>query len=777
MRRPLCCVCVAFVVTVFLYLKFCPLPEPVHDYPEGERITLLGDVYKKEFKSGSQGNALVVELENVQRWSPDLAGKETEIKTKTKGGKVLCYLEADENLTVPKAGSTIAVEGKVSCFDRAGNPGEFDARQYYRILGVDCRLYKAEIRAEGSGYSAYREILYQLRCHFEGIFDRVLAPGDASIMKAVLLGNKSGLDGQSRRLFQKSGIAHILAISGLHITLLGMGFYKLLRKVCLPQAACAVVSVGLMIAYGDMVGMSSSAYRAVFMFGMQLVAQMLRRTYDMLTALALAAMLILLEEPLYLYHSGFLLSFGAILGVGCLSDVVKPAGGRDGKRLTERAVQSLCGSLSIFLVHFPVMLCVYYEFPVYSFLLNLVIIPAMSVLMAAGLLCLGAGSLPAAAGTGIAEAMGGVCHALLTAFERLCAVSLKLPFANWTVGRPEDWRIYAYGIGVLFLYAAHQYGERISGGRACEKRGIHIGLPLPVRLVTVLVAVILISDSPVDGVSMTFLDVGQGDCIWIESAKGEHFLVDGGSTSKSQVGAYTIVPYLKYMGVSRLDAVFLTHLDSDHTSGVMEILEGSGGRDMKTGSAVEDSMEIGISRICVSEAVIEDEAYERLTSLCEMRGIPVCRLKAGDRIEARGLRFEVLHPQGDYETDSRNAYSLVMRLRTDDNVTALLTGDVEADGEQAAAKRLCDLSDLAGIDIYKATHHGSRYSNTQELISLTRPKLAVISCGEGNSYGHPHAETIEKLEDIGSDIRITKDTGAIFIQIKNGKYRVEDYIK
>lgn len=123
MRRPLCCVCVAFVVTVFLYLKFCPLPEPVHDYPEGERITLLGDVYKKEFKSGSQGNALVVELENVQRWSPDLAGKETEIKTKTKGGKVLCYLEADENLTVPKAGSTIAVEGKVSCFDRAGNPG------------------------------------------------------------------------------------------------------------------------------------------------------------------------------------------------------------------------------------------------------------------------------------------------------------------------------------------------------------------------------------------------------------------------------------------------------------------------------------------------------------------------------------------------------------------------------------------------------------------------------------------------------------------------------
>lgn len=187
-------------------------------------------------------------------------------------------------------------------------------------------------------------------------------------------------------------------------------------------------------------------------------------------------------------------------------------------------------------------------------------------------------------------------------------------------------------------------------------------------------------------------------------------------------------------------------------------------------------MEIGISRICISETVIEDAAYEKLTALCAEREIPVYRLKAGDRIEARGLCFEVLHPQGAYEPDTRNAYSLVMKLETGDGVTALLTGDVEADGEQAAAGRLRGASDFAGIDIYKAAHHGSRYSNTEELISLIRPKLAIISCGEDNSYGHPHEETIEKLEDIGSDIRITKDTGAIMIQIRNGTYKIENYI-
>ena len=763
MRRPLCCVCVAFVVTVFLYLKFSPPQYPVHDHPEGEQITLLGEVCKKEYKSGYQGSMLVIELKNVQGWSPG-SGQEGET---SKRGNVICYIEANEGLVVPKAGSVVAVEGEVSYFDTARNPGEFDAQDYYRILGVEFRLYKTRIRTESSRYSAYHEILYQLRCHFEGVFDSALAPKDASIMKAVLLGNKSELDTQSRQLFQRSGIAHILAISGLHITLLGMGLYKMLRKVCIPQAVCAVVSIGLMIAYGDMVGMSSSAYRAVFMFGMQLVAQMLRRTYDMLTALALAAVLILFEQPLYLYHSGFQLSFGAILGVGCLSDVVKPVELGKGRRLTEKAALSLCGSLSIFLVHFPIMLCVYYEFPIYSFLLNLVIIPAMSFLMAAGLLCLGAGSLPVAFGYAVAGMMGWVCHILLSAFERLCVISLKMPFANWVVGRPEDWRICAYGGVIVFLYMAHQRG------RSYAKRGINIGLPLSVRFMTVLAAVALLSDSPVDGVAMTFLDVGQGDCIWIRSAGGEHFLVDGGSSSESKVGAYTIIPYLKYMGVSRLDAVFLTHLDKDHISGVMEILVGGSG---DTGNIAEDKMEVGISRICISESVIEDDAYDELIILCEDRKIPVYRLKAGDRIEACGLEFEVLHPQGDYEADSRNAYSLVMKMETQDHVTALLTGDVEADGERMTAQNLCTISGFAGIDIYKAAHHGSRYSNLKELISLTNPQLAVISCAEDNSYGHPHAETMEKFEEIGSDIRMTKDTGAIFIRIKDGKYKVENYI-
>lgn len=752
MRRPLCCVCVAFVVTVFIYLQMNPAPAPTLCLEEGSNVTLQGKVVQKYV----QKDELVVQLDHVSASQP---------KQKI-DGRVLCYLELGERGDVPKAGSVIAVAGKVSGFGRARNPGEFDAQGYYQILGVAFRLYKAEVIAQGSSYSGCREYLYQIRRSLEGVFDRVLAPKDASVMKAILLGSKSGLDEESKQLFQKSGIAHIFAISGFHITMLGMGFYHILRKLWIPQPLCAVVSVGVMAAYGEMVGMSSSAYRAILMFGLQLAAQMLRRTYDMLTALAVAAMLILMEEPRYLYHSGFQLSFGAILGIGCLSEIIKP--------VRWKFLEPLSVSVRIFLVHFPIMLAAYYEFPVYSFLLNLVIIPAMSVLMAAGLVCLGAGSLPAVIGSVPAKTAGGLCHLLLAGFERLCTVSLRLPFANWVVGRPDTWRICVFCAVVVYLYAAHQYGVFLSA-RAPERGLYHtkgavrgqgeqtVGLPAVIKFAAVLAAVTLISENPADGVSVTFLDVGQGDCIWIESAGGEQFLVDGGSSSKSKTGQYTIVPFLKYNGVATLDAVFLTHLDSDHISGIMEMLKDS-----------SQTMDIRIKRLCISDAVIEDEPYEELLMLCERRQIPIYRLKAGDSMEAGGLRFEVLHPSAGYETASRNASSLVMKLEAE-GVTALLTGDVEADGEQAAGQ-LLQQSGFAGIDIYKAAHHGSKYSNTQALLAQLQPETAIISCGENNRYGHPHAETVARLEQTGSGIWMTKDTGAITIHIRKGCYTIETFI-
>ena len=159
MRRPLCCVCVAFVVTVFIYLQMNPAPAPTLCLEEGSNVTLQGRVVQKYV----QKDELVVQLDHVSASQP---------KQKI-DGRVLCYLELGERGDVPKAGSVIAVAGKVSGFGRARNPGEFDAQGYYQILGVAFRLYKAEVIAQGSSYSGCREYLYQIRRSLEGVFDRV----------------------------------------------------------------------------------------------------------------------------------------------------------------------------------------------------------------------------------------------------------------------------------------------------------------------------------------------------------------------------------------------------------------------------------------------------------------------------------------------------------------------------------------------------------------------------------------------------------------------------
>lgn len=768
MKRPLCCVCLAFVAAVFVYLFSGLLPTESVGETQGSQLTIKGELYNKDYKNGS----LVLYLRHVKKKNSTIPNfsKQTEAIEYENDVSVMCYMDNHVLLREEdvRLGAWVVVEGEVSLFTTAGNPGEFDAASYYRTLGISFRLYDAKVIACGAAYSAYHESLYKLRRYFEGVYDLVLPAEDAAVLKAMVLGEKSELDTKSKLLFQKSGISHILAISGLHISLIGMLVYGAFKKLNMPRIPSTLFCIVLMTAYGDMIGMSGSAHRAIFMFGMKLLADMLRRTYDMLTALSLAAVLLLLDQPLYLHQSGFLLSFGAVLGISLFSELVSPDMERIQCKIFRKMAAAISGSLSIFLVHFPILLCSYYEFPVYSFLLNLIVIPAMSIVLVMGLICLVCGSIGGVF-LGVAKLAGLICHVLLEGFKIASNISLKLPFAQWIIGKPEHWKIAVFYGCALALYFMYGYAKSASKSRRASALNMQIKVPYWYRMAVILVAVSFLSFHGIYDTCVTFLDVGQGDGIWVESISGKHYLIDGGSTSKSQIGQYTLLPFLKYMGTSRLDAVFLTHLDEDHISGVRELLEEYDRRGGASG--------IKIDRIVIAEAVIKDEAYEKLRELCEEKKIPLLYAKAGDKIGDETLFFEVLHPDGDYVPKSRNAYSLVLRLTLKEKGTqfhALLTGDVEADGEEAAVKYLKQNGDdKTHIDLYKAAHHGSKYSNTWELLQIIKPTVTVISCGEKNRYGHPHAEAVENFEKAGSKIAITKDTGAVIVRIRGGKWRLE----
>lgn len=249
------------------------------------------------------------------------------------------------------------------------------------------------------------------------------------------------------------------------------------------------------------------------------------------------------------------------------------------------------------------------------------------------------------------------------------------------------------------------------------------------------------------------LDVGQGDGIYIASEKGGRFFVDGGSVDIAEVGRYRILPFLKSQGDGRIDYWFVSHCDADHISGLAEILEA----------------DYPVGHLVFSEYVVRDEAFETLKELAKRKGCQILFLKKGEIITDGSLGFRVLGPQKEHVTKDRNGDSLVLLLEAGE-FRGLLTGDIGKEEETWIA-------DCGEIDWYKAAHHGSKESNSEELLERIRPGIATISCGIGNFYGHPGAEAVEHMRDAGAGIYRTDQCGQITIAPGKEGIVIETYLQ
>lgn len=238
-----------------------------------------------------------------------------------KNASALCYLQEDEAL--PRAGSYVRVFGEVSPFLQATNPGEFDAAAYYRRKDCLFALRKTKITAQTKTYGRLEEFLSQLRYESEVLFRKLLGEKNGATASAMVLGRKKGMDSEVKALYQGAGISHLLAISGLHLSLIGAGLFGLLKKVRLPVALSAGISTWILIAYAQLTGMGISTRRALVMFLLFLAAGLLKRTPDLPTSLAVAALLLLVPKPQRILDAGFQLSFSAVLGIAGMIPVLQ----------------------------------------------------------------------------------------------------------------------------------------------------------------------------------------------------------------------------------------------------------------------------------------------------------------------------------------------------------------------------------------------------------------------------------------------------------------------
>lgn len=720
-RRPLAVGCLILVFLLYLGTVFGTVSSSPYEEWEGDTVIITGSVYQKEKKvqTGEEQKILYLELSLVENEKSRI---QVEISDKQ---NVICYLKAGQDF--PEIGSIVKVKGRLKCFEAASNPGQFDAESYYRILRISFQLNQTEIQEKTTTYSKFREELYQIREKCSAILENTLPQKEALLMKTMLLGEKKALSEEMKELYQRNGIAHILAISGLHISLLGMTLYKLLKGAGLPIGIRCGIPLVIILFYVVMTGACVSSLRAVIMFGFQMAAQYFKRTYDLVTAACVAMLLLLLRQPLYVYHSGFLFSFGCVYAIG----LFVPAMICSFEKKAEKALSTFLSGISLTAACLPLQLWYFYQIPLYSSFLNLLVIPLMSFLVPGGLLLIGVGSFTVMQNSFLLKALSGLITGILSIYEKSCNLLELLPFHLLIYGRPEKWQVFLYFCMLTMLVML--------------KKKLKL---LPKWLILCCGILLLLWKVPGE-MTITFLDVGQGDCIHIKSKEGNHYLVDGGSSTVSEVSKYRIVPYLKEQGAGRIEAVFVTHPDQDHCNGILELFNQEKGQGIAIGKLYLPDIGEG-SRT---------ESFKELEQAARNAGVEIIYLSKGQQLKEGELIIECLHPERAYESEEANQFSLVLSV-TYGAFCALLTGDVEGEGEQMLIESLLERG-IKDITVLKVAHHGSAYSTPSELLLQTSPFVAVISCGENNSYGHPHAELLERLRGQSVEIGITYESGAI----------------
>ncbi len=789
--------CLVFVMCILLYAGvFDRVPEGqinADALAAGEPLTFTGQVYQRASEK------LYVQCVHIISSAGELS---SAIPCKD---NLICILEQGTDIPL---GSAVKLTGTFRPFPAATNPGEFDLREYYRSLGIGGRVSGAVVLAQGESFWRLRESMHQLRALLKRRLGQVLREREAAVMCALLLGDREGLDPELKDLYQRNGILHILSISSLHITMIGMTVYRLLRRCRLPVCPAATAGCGLLLLYGMMTGFSVSACRAVGMYALRMTAEMAGRTYDMPTATGVTAAALVMGNPFCLRQSGFLLSFTSLAGIGVVYPVLRNACRREGagrgadslpkvrERLSAvagRLEDAFLSGVSITLATLPVQLWFFYQVPGYSVLLNMLVLPSVKLLMAAGFLAL----IP---GLGI---FGWAAWLILRGYEELCSLFDMLPFHTWNPGKPRPWQAAAYYLALAAaLWAVGRLRDRGTGGEkhlrdrgagrekrlrdrgtGGEKRLRDRGTGGEKRLqgcragtvacfAALSLAPVIFAWKPAPVNQILFLDVGQGDGILVRTASGENYLFDCGSSSRSQIGKYVLLPCLRYYGIQAIDAVILSHPDADHVNGALELL------------AMGQDSGVRIRQLVLPELseAGKAEMLEQLAQYLPREGpdlrIPTGYLSAGESFCCDRAEFLCLHPRDGWESGEANAcsvcvYGVFNNKDGEKEFDFLLTGDVEGYGEDALLAQLRD-RDIRGVSLLKAAHHGSKNSTSEELLEQIAPALSVISCGRNNRYGHPHRELLERLDGAGSDTVITSETGAFRVYLdKRGRLRVE----
>lgn len=569
------------------------------------------------------------------------------------------------------------------------------------------------------------------------------SPQSGAIASAILIGDRSGLSDEDERRLQQAGTYHVIAISGGNIAILTALLLFAMRRAAVPPAVSAGVAIAVLLFYGQLTGAGASVSRAVTAACVFLGGRILDHRGPALNALAVAAVAGVASSPLAAFDAGFILSFGATLGILLGTPRWLPArasrdrgtllqrfGRRAGAGVAGLFVATACAELALG----PIGAALFSRITIAGLILNFAAIPLMTVAQIASMAALAAAPFA----DSVATFCGYVAHLAASGLIGSARLVDVAPWLSHDVARPAWWVMATY-------YAS--CGAMLARRRRYVRSGV-CGVAVSAALMLSAPAAATgtrVQPQPSGTLRVAFLDVGQGDATVAMMPDGRTLLVDAGGLAGSafDIGERVLAPSLRAFGVRRLDTLVVTHGDPDHIGGAPAVLKRFSPRAVWEGVPVPPH-----------------PGLRALAALASASGASWRTVQAGDRETAAGVALHVLHPPPpDWERQRiRNDDSLVFELRMGD-VSVLLPGDIGREGEQMVIPRL----NPGAVVILKAPHHGSATSSTAPFIKAAHPAAVVFSAGRGNRFGHPAPAVVDRYRGAGALVFRTDEDGAVVV--------------
>lgn len=650
-----------------------------------------------------------------------------EIKTSDNPVKTGFYIHFSGNLRRPKEPT---------------NPNQFNYAAFLARQNIHSQIFVTGVKSSHPDHNSAFWLKRQI--YVRNAISSLFSDDNAPLSRAIILGDRSDLDPELRKAFSRAGLAHLMAVSGMHVGFILLPVWFVLpwfRKSTLLKCVGLFSGGLLLLTYAGVTGFSVSVSRASLMAFFLMLARLYHKPGTSINILGAAAFILLLLDPHLLFDVGFQLSFAAVIIILTTlpgTRFLLPKKHR--YRYTGSLFQFVMVSLLVQGGLFPVLITYFHEFSIAGPLSNTLAVPFVQFMFLWSFVALGVSFLEPSAGV-LLNLPGDWILTGLTSY----VIRIGSHPASWIEGSISSIWIF----GVWFFAISLLASLRIPSLRW----KMTAGLLLFIFLIRVDTAIERFTRP---SLSVTFFDVGQGDAVLMETPGGLNYLYDTGIWTPSFDSAErTLLTELKARGISRLDGIILSHPHADHIGGIVTLLNA-----------------IPVDTIYQSPAEYDSQLYHRYMQLATEINVPVRLLESGDMIVSDpSAPMLVLAPSDEITASDVNNLSVVLQVRHGES-SLLLSGDAEKEAESFMVSRF---GELLESDLLKVGHHASRTSSTSQFLALVNASGGVASLAKNNRHKHPHTEATARLQDAGIETRFTSLEGAVKFQSRGSKFQHIDW--